>query len=517
MSGAPGVNLGLAQGGARLSPSAIDRRFAAPASNVDLSGMQPAANANGSTAAPANNATQPAPAAVAPMRVVPAHFDNSRVPIRSSTLQAEQHLQGDEIRDAEAMDRAQQSQAVIQANALQQQADDAQTQLYARQATEMDRQRQVAAARAQATAAVDDVAKKKIDPNQAYGNSSLGTQLSLAVAGAMGGILAARTGGRNTFLDTMQTVIQNNMDAQKANLANAKDVANMRQNQLGSLMAQFGDDRQAENVFRQQQYAIAANQVQAQMAKSDLPIVQARGQQALDAIAQKQLELQKQYDQAAYVKAYTVGGTATGSGEKPDDLFVPTGPNGQGFRARTTDEAKDARIVATVRQQAAPIIAQLQQLRAKTNGAERAAGKMVGYQSPELAKIESLQNQLTTIVKPLEQVRTLSDSVQQSSKDLAGDWSRVTGHPEAAAETFLTGLDNRLDAVERGQGGQGVRNTLGVDAHGNIVQRSIGQASQADSRADVRTDNGRAHVAKDKAQSRAKVLEDFRRKTTGDR
>ncbi len=488
--------------------------------NIDTSGMnQPGAAPGGVPAQAAGGAAPsvgiPQPAAY----TIPAHFDNRNIPIRSETLRQEKNLQVDVLSDEQRLVKAQSDAAAIQANELGHQAETAQTQLAERQGRELDRRASLQDMRAKAQGLVDNVAKQRIDPNAAFNNGDLGSRLNLIVGGALGGVFQSRAHlGSNPFIDQVNKTIDRNIAAQRDNLSNAKDSAGLQMNMLGHLQSELGDERLADNVFAQQQMQVVQNIIEAQTAKRNLPSVQAQGSLALDAVKQKQLDLQKQYDSMAYVKAQTVQPkTATGvDAEKPDDLFVPTGGadrsgNPVGFRARTTDEAKEARIIHDARQQAAPIIERLKSLRAKTSMAERGAGKL-GIQTGDLAEIDALQNQLTTIVKPLEQVKSLNDNLQQSSKELAGDWARVGGAPERAGDSFLRGLDNRFDAIEKGQAGQGATSALGVDGKGNIVQHSLGGATQAVSTPQMRQKDGRAYVARDTVQKGVKNLEDFRKK-----
>jgi hypothetical protein len=115
-------------------------------------------------------------------------------------------------------------------------------------------------------------------------------------------------------------------------------------------------------------------------------------------------------------------------------------------------------------------------------------------------------------VKPLEKQRTISPELKEAAAHLAGDWSGTFGHPEAAAETFLKGLDNRLSSYEQGQAGQGATSALGYDKKGNIEQRSMGLASEAGTTNGLRRDGARAYVARDRTQAGVKNLLQFEKK-----
>lgn len=109
----------------------------------------------------------------------------------------------------------------------------------------------------QIDAATDDLRKGHINSNQYLESKSTAGRVATAIGLLLGGISSGQTGQPNPALTFLNKQIENNLEAQKSNLAN-------KHNLLSALQQQYGDRLVAENMFR----AINANHLASQVAEA---------------------------------------------------------------------------------------------------------------------------------------------------------------------------------------------------------------------------------------------------------
>lgn len=465
---------------------------AAPPSPIPA-GMQIGPNGGLMPAPPAQPALAPmtapagAPAGVPELTMptyrapttIAAHWDKSRDPLHAST----RDMQRSDVRAVLGADiaenRAVQQQNTIQADALESAANDAEARRVERMAAEQGRQKYLADQQSKLDTVIQDVATAKVDPKRLYGNADTGTRLMLIIGGMFGGL--ADRGNGNEFLKHIQANIDRDVDAQKANIENKKFGAQQGRGMLNDLRQDFGDARMGELANEKAAWTNVNTMIDAQMARAQNPLMQARGEK-MRAMAQGRLtDIQAQIDQVTHVNSYTAGGNA-GNPQAPDPLFVPTGANGVGFRARTPKEAEQARGVVYAKQNILPLLDRMKAIYRKTNFVERGVKSV--YTSADVTSLQSLQAQVALNLRELSTTSpgAMDKGMQELAGQIQGDWTSMQGNPERAATEFARTIGNQLDSLERAQGGQGAHQEVRRDTTGNFYTTSQGEPSYASQR-----------------------------------
>ena len=120
--------------------------------------------------------------------------------------------------------------------------------------TEEMRQDSVTEAREKIQIAMDKVMSAEIDPNRIY--TSTGQKMGAAIAVALGAAGAALTGTENTAMRILDSAIDRDIAAQRAEIDKLKFGVQVETNAYSMLMDSINDRRQVEEVMRQQAYAM---------------------------------------------------------------------------------------------------------------------------------------------------------------------------------------------------------------------------------------------------------------------
>jgi hypothetical protein len=143
------------------------------------------------------------------------------------------------------------------------------------------------------TAAQKDYESASIDPNHYWKQQPLGGKIISLAAIALSGLgnaysSAASPGAsqQNGAWDIIKGQIDQDIDAQKANLEKQGKSINMRSSELQNLRQRFGDERTADTLFAAQQYDAFGKLLSAEAAKSNNPVFAARADSANAAIQQ---------------------------------------------------------------------------------------------------------------------------------------------------------------------------------------------------------------------------------------
>lgn len=303
-------------------------------------------------------------------RYVRSTWSPELMPYKEKELKTEQDLLSAQQSNIDRLAEAEKTKNLVQTVWMNQQAEESQRLIAEQQNKEVARQQYMAEQRTKAQQAVDDVTSARIDPQRLYGHADTATKLSIIVGGALGGFLAGRNGGRNQFMDSVTQAIDRDIDAQKEELASKKFAATGKMNMLGELRAQFGDERMAENVYRQSVLALQKQKLDAIMVHEQNPMIQARAEVAKTGIEAERLGLAKQYDAMTFVRGHMDGGSPAPNKDEAK-LYIPRA----GGNALTEDEAKEARKRGAAFAALKREVATIQQLRAE--GAQNSAeGRM---------------------------------------------------------------------------------------------------------------------------------------------
>lgn len=333
------------------------------------------------------------------------------------------------------------------------------------------------------------VRTQEVDPYKgAAGNSGLTKFLGI-LAAAVGGYASAGR-GPNMGMQAFNAMIEGNIRQQEAETAKLERGLKGENNFLGQLKTRFGDVEEAKAAARVAYLERAKTELAAKMAQPEIQGSQAlsayeRAMAALDdELADKTMKfsLLKQDKVVRHdVNAPPVyAGGGGGKAGAPDPLFVPTGPGGQGFQARSEKEAQSARGVITAEENIVPKIERLIELRKKAGLTGRGLNKL-GYETEELAEIKSLQGMVAKDMRELSASSpgAMDKGMQDLAAQIQGDWTAVGNNPESAANALVREIRRQKVGMMRGQGAQAEQQTLTRDAKGNVVTQSVGQASYA--------------------------------------
>lgn len=138
-------------------------------------------------------------------------------------------------------------------------------------------------------AAVDDIRANHIRPNAYLEDMSVGGKIATAIGLIAGGIGGGQLGQANPALTFLNSQIDRNLNAQKANMEN-------KHNLLSALEHQYGDQMVAANMFKAINTDLLANQVAEAHAKAATPLAKANLQATFGQLKQQagQYKLQAQ-------------------------------------------------------------------------------------------------------------------------------------------------------------------------------------------------------------------------------
>ena len=164
-----------------------------------------------------------------------------------------------------------------------------------------------------------EAADAKINPQEAIERLSLPQKIMMALSVAAGGFANGWSHGsvRNAGLDMINKMVDDNVAAQKANIANKHTAVSEATQRMRDAMDAFGDDRHAEDLERNLNHQAIAAIADSESKKADIPSMRLglqmvannekqRGVQALQGIQQR-------------IQAQTVAGTGANSAQKVNE------------------------------------------------------------------------------------------------------------------------------------------------------------------------------------------------------
>lgn len=156
---------------------------------------------------------------------------------------------------------------------------------------------------------IEAIGNTKIDPNAFFNNKSTGDKILAALAVGMGTYGAAMSGGENVAFKIIKGAIDNDIDAQKANLANRRAAVGDKQNALGQLQQKFdGDLKMAEIVYRAGALENVANKFADMNAKLTSETARAANQIKIDTIRAEAEKLKMTANEKVTVDTKSVSG-----------------------------------------------------------------------------------------------------------------------------------------------------------------------------------------------------------------
>lgn len=151
--------------------------------------------------------------------------------------------------------------------------------------------------------AADDYNNQKVDPNKFWKEKGTGARVIGAIGVGLGAFGAALTHTPNFALEEINKAIDQNIDAQKEEIAKKGNRVSMENNILAQLRAKGLDDQQAESVARQVYSENAARQVGAIASKYDAPMVKQTAAQMINQLRGQAVQSKMQLAKDAAGKA----------------------------------------------------------------------------------------------------------------------------------------------------------------------------------------------------------------------
>jgi hypothetical protein len=422
--------------------------------------------------------------------VIKAGWDQSRSPFRKETTDAFFKARGDEKAAVERLGQDQAADHVLRAQALEQYGKDAADVEAGWKAKQLEQQTQRAQASEKLTNAMQNAsAAGKIDPGHYWADKSMASKIGWLISATAGGMLQGTGAGANQALAQMNTLVEQDIAAQKDRAANAREDVGAQKTLYANMLQQFGDERDAYLATKISLNEKLKNDLMTQAEKAGSVEAQDMAAKAAAGIDQDTARMQMEFlDRAQYRPAQVIGGGAAAS-SKPDPLFVPTGPNGQGYRVATNEE-RDKHVEArTAAANLEALANKAKAIRAKTNFAERAGGNtgISLLESADHASLKSIATQMGTEINRLNKSGSWDDGAAKAAMEQVGNLTSTFGNPTAATDTLVEMTKVRLDNMQRGSGGQAAQKQLAVTPQGDIATRTIGQPGFASPRPNMPT------------------------------
>lgn len=149
---------------------------------------------------------------------------------------------------------------------------------------QIDHQNQTLQVASDLEAAVKDYGDGHIDPNHFWKDKGIVGKASTMIGLILGGISAGVTGGPNPAMAMLNKLIDNDIEAQKADLGK-------KQNVIAALQHQYNNIMDATNAAKAMKLEVFKAELQKAASSSKDPLARARALQAQGAIEQQQLAL----------------------------------------------------------------------------------------------------------------------------------------------------------------------------------------------------------------------------------
>jgi len=464
-----------------------------PSVNVDLSGVTEPHSGVASRAPTLADMGPPAPGPmIAPQRYAPAgwvpgpetkQFEYGMAP---GELQASQDKYESALGHAEkaASLELQASEAKAKNDAYYFATKQAEEQKYAQERAALlaAKQAKIDQTLADLDARSSAVANAKVDPSAFWGEGAQGglARVLGAIAVGLGQYSSSRTGGPNAALNIINSAIDKNIAAQRDNIENQKAGLQAKNNLYAQNLAAFGDKESAllatkmnyleqAKAFADQQAALNEGSLRAGAANEKF---QAATDNQIGDLRLKLAQLGHTREAMSSSRHYSPGGMVGGAAPKEDDRLIQMS-NGDVYRGRSEPEANKGRKLNAAYENMKNILDEASKIRKQT-GLHEYAGKSLGYDSENIAKLQSLSAQATFAMKDLEDAGALDKGVSDQAGKLVGDYSNLTGNPEARGQAYLDTILKKRDAFMRSQ--IPLVRQLGITetGKGDYAQTSIG-------------------------------------------
>lgn len=135
--------------------------------------------------------------------------------------------------------------------------------------------------------AQEEARAMRVDPGHWWSSRTTGQKIALVIGAAAGGFLSSDRGAPNDFMQQINQFIANDIHAQQANIANARDSAQAKQSLYGMMYQKFQNARVAYDMTTAQMLDAAKDQVAAYSAQFKSPMTQMEGKKMILALEQQ--------------------------------------------------------------------------------------------------------------------------------------------------------------------------------------------------------------------------------------
>lgn len=146
----------------------------------------------------------------------------------------------------------------------------------------------------------DEIGSFKKDPNRIFKDQGIAGQITMAIGGALGGMLQGLKGGPNEYLAHIDRMIDRDLEAQQAEQDNRKQQLSARGNTYQQLLQSSGDPVLAKETARGLMWESVKAMTKAQADRLGIPEVLAKSDILTNAVDQKQATTVSNVNQAAY-------------------------------------------------------------------------------------------------------------------------------------------------------------------------------------------------------------------------
>jgi hypothetical protein len=134
----------------------------------------------------------------------------------------------------------------------------------------------------------DDYQSKSVDPDRVFKEKGAASRVGAVISVALGSIGQSLLGGRNVALDIINSMIERDIDAQRAEMHKLGERVNMQNNTIAQMRALGADADQADDLARVTRYQAVENKIKTIAAQSDDKQMQARAGAAIAQLQQEQ-------------------------------------------------------------------------------------------------------------------------------------------------------------------------------------------------------------------------------------
>lgn len=289
----------------------------------------------------------------------------------------------------------------------------------------------------------EEIRAGKIDPNHAWASKSTGAKIGSIVGILISGLGAGWT-GKNTALDILQREVDQDIDAQKANLDNKRGL-------LSQNMQRYGHLQQAVAATQLQMNQMLQNQISMAAARSGSKEAMANAQIAVGQLKERAMPIMMQLA-AMRVQAQSLG-AGSGQGGIPEGqepVMLLSDPkyqekrvvvNGRAYQARDKEAATE---LSTAESKIGPAKNLIDEL-------ERLGPSALIPGSPEYQKAQAIRASLAMTIPQMKGIKRLSEKEIEMGEEMVKDPTKFSQLMNGGARNkqFLKGAFDELESLRR--------------------------------------------------------------------